>query len=90
MRAGERVVEPGARCPQPRRGRRQVPVLGDDADDAVAFIRGNDMARGLLESVDATTAAQALDAVADAVRPYERPDGLALGGAAWLVTARHS
>lgn len=62
--------------------------LGDDADDAVAFIRGTDMARGLLESVDAATAARALDAVADAVRPYERPDGLALGGAAWLVTAR--
>jgi SAM-dependent methyltransferase len=61
--------------------------LGDDADDAVAFIRGTGMARGLLGSVDPATAQQALDAVATALRPYERADGLTLGGAAWLVTA---
>ena len=46
------------------------------------------MARGLLESVDPATAARALDAVRDALRPYERPGGVALGAAAWLVTAR--
>jgi SAM-dependent methyltransferase len=62
--------------------------LGDDADDAVTFLGGTGMARGLLESVDAATAARALDEVRDALRPYERPDGVALGGAAWLVTAR--
>ena len=62
--------------------------LGDDADDAVAFVRGTGMARGLLDSVDPATAQQAIDAVATALRPYERADGLTLRGAAWLVTAR--
>jgi SAM-dependent methyltransferase len=62
--------------------------LGDDADDAIAFLGGSGMARGLLDPVDPATAARALDAVRDALRPYQRPDGLALGGAAWLVTAR--
>jgi len=62
--------------------------LGDDADDAVTFIGGTAMARGLLEPVDPATAARALDEVRNALRPYERPGGLALGAAAWLVTAR--
>jgi SAM-dependent methyltransferase len=63
--------------------------LGDDADDAVAFLAGTAMARGLLDSVDPDTAQRAIDAVTAALRPHERPDGLALGGAAWLVTGRH-
>jgi SAM-dependent methyltransferase len=63
--------------------------LGDDADDAAAFLAGTGMARSLLESVDADTARRAIDAVTAALRSYEAPDGLALGGAAWLVTAGH-
>ena len=61
--------------------------LGDDADDSVEFLGGTGLARALLESVDPTMAQRALDAVRDALRPYERPDGVHLDGAAWLVTA---
>jgi SAM-dependent methyltransferase len=62
--------------------------LGRDADDVVSFIAGTDIARTLLDQVDPPTAAKALDAVRDALRPHEGPDGIALGGAAWLVAAR--
>lgn len=62
--------------------------LGQDADDVLTFITGTDLARRLLDPLDPATAAKALDAVRDALRPHERPDGLALDGAAWLVTAR--
>jgi SAM-dependent methyltransferase len=62
--------------------------LGKDADDAVEFLGGTGLARALLESVEPAVAQRALDAVRDALRPYERPDGVHLAGAAWLVTAR--
>lgn len=62
-------------------------VLGRDADDAVEFLRGTGMARALLDQADAATAERALATVTAALRPYEQPDGLRLGGAAWLVTA---
>jgi SAM-dependent methyltransferase len=61
--------------------------LGDDADDAVAFLSGIGVARTLLATVDPDTAQQALTAVRDALQPYQQPDGLSLDGAAWLVTA---
>jgi len=61
--------------------------LGEDADDAVEFLAGTGLARTLLDSVEPAVAQRALDAVRDALRPYERPDGVHLGGAAWLVTA---
>ncbi|MGH9185794.1 MAG: class I SAM-dependent methyltransferase [Acidimicrobiales bacterium] len=64
--------------------------LGSDADDAVSFLSGTGIARALLESVDPDTATRALDAIRDALRPYERPDGLCLGGAAWLVTSHRA
>ena len=64
--------------------------LGDDADDAVEFLGGTGLARTLLESVEPAVARQALDAVRDALRPYEQADGVHLGGAAWLVTAGRS
>jgi SAM-dependent methyltransferase len=62
--------------------------LGDDADDAVGFLSGIGVARELLGSVDADTAARALAAVSDALRSHEGPGGVFLGGAGWLVTAR--
>ncbi len=62
--------------------------LGKDAEDAVEFLGGTGLARALLESVEPAVAQRALDAVRDALRPYERPDGVHLAGAAWLVTAR--
>ncbi|MGH9214622.1 MAG: class I SAM-dependent methyltransferase [Acidimicrobiales bacterium] len=64
--------------------------LGDEADDAVEFLGGTGLARALLESVEPAAATRALDAVRDALRPYEQADGVHLGGAAWLVTAHRS
>lgn len=61
--------------------------LGDDADDAVAFLRGTGMARAMLSEASVEDADRALAAVADALRPHEAPAGVHLGGAAWLVTA---
>ena len=61
--------------------------LGDDAKDAMAFLRGTSMARILLDKADGATATRALDAVTEALRAHEAPDGLYLNGAAWLVTA---
>lgn len=62
--------------------------LGDDADDAVGFLRGTGLARTLLDQVDTATADAALGAVADALRAHESDDGVNLHGAAWLVVAR--
>jgi SAM-dependent methyltransferase len=61
--------------------------LGEDADDAVEFLGGTGLARALLESAEPAVAQRALHAVRDALRPYESPDGVQMGGAAWLVTA---
>ena len=62
-------------------------LLGRDTADTVEFIAGTGMARGLLDGADPDAAARALDAVADALRPYETPAGVQLDGAAWVVTA---
>jgi SAM-dependent methyltransferase len=61
--------------------------LGDDANDAVAFLRGTGMARVLLDQADQATTTRALDAVTEALRAHEAPEGLYLNGAAWLVAA---
>jgi SAM-dependent methyltransferase len=61
--------------------------LGDDANDAMAFLRGTSMARILLDKADEAAATRALDAVTEALRAHEGPEGLYLNGAAWLVTA---
>jgi SAM-dependent methyltransferase len=61
--------------------------LGDDAYDAVDFLRGTGMGRALLDNADADARARAVDAVAAALRPHERTDGVYLKGAAWLATA---
>ncbi len=63
--------------------------LGDTAEDAVAFLRGTGMARALLDDADPDSATRALAAVTEALRPHEKPHGVYLNGAAWLVTARN-
>lgn len=62
--------------------------LGDDAGDAIEFLRGSGVGRSLLEKAEPDAAARAVDAMVAALRPHERPEGLYLNGAAWLVTAR--
>ncbi|MGH9244288.1 MAG: class I SAM-dependent methyltransferase [Acidimicrobiales bacterium] len=62
--------------------------FGSDAIDFVEFAKGTGLARALLDNVDDTIAQRALDAMRDSLVPYETSDGLRLGSAAWLVTAR--
>jgi SAM-dependent methyltransferase len=62
--------------------------LGDNAEDAVVFLRGTGLGRALLDSADDESVGPALAAVTDALRPHEKPEGVYLNGAAWLVTAR--
>lgn len=63
--------------------------LGDNADDAVAFLRGTGVARALLDEAESDSATRASAAVTEALRQHERPHGVYLNGAAWLVTARN-
>jgi SAM-dependent methyltransferase len=61
--------------------------VGADADHTVAFLGGTGFARRLFEGVDEATVARAIEAVRDALVPYESADGVVLGSAAWLVSA---
>jgi SAM-dependent methyltransferase len=58
--------------------------LGDDANDAIGFLRGTSMARVLLDQADQAAATRALDAVTEALRAHEAPEGLYLNGALGL------
>ena len=60
--------------------------LGDNATDATEFLQGTGMARVLFEGVDAATERKAIDAVRDVLAAHERPDGIWLDSASWLVT----
>ncbi|MGH9187604.1 MAG: class I SAM-dependent methyltransferase [Acidimicrobiales bacterium] len=62
--------------------------LGSDAEDTVRFIRGTGMAQRLLAEVSPDVADQAMRAIEAALGPYVTSDGVVLGSAAWLVSAR--
>jgi len=62
--------------------------FGTDLDDATAFLRSTSFGKGMFEGADPATVERALDALREASAPYLGPDGLVLGSAAWLVTAR--
>jgi SAM-dependent methyltransferase len=64
--------------------------LGDNAADATEFLRGTGMARLLFEGVDAETERKAVDAVRGVLEAHEAPEGVWLGSAAWLVSARRA
>lgn len=61
--------------------------VGSDAADFVEFGQHSDMGDVLMEGVDEPTRAKAWAAVAEAVKPYEREEGLLLDGSLWLVQA---
>jgi SAM-dependent methyltransferase len=69
-------------------GVREPLRVGADADDTAAFLRGTGFARRLFEDVDDATVDRAIDAVRDALSAHETGDGVVLGSAAWLVSAR--
>ncbi|MFP5320170.1 MAG: class I SAM-dependent methyltransferase [Acidimicrobiia bacterium] len=61
--------------------------LGDDADDAYAFVSTMGMTKGLTADLDEPDRARALDSLREALARHESPDGVLVGASAWLVTA---
>lgn len=63
-------------------------VLGSDVADAMLFLEGLGLVRKLLAEADSATRTRALDAIRDALAAHRTEQGVQLGSAAWLVTAR--
>jgi SAM-dependent methyltransferase len=61
---------------------------GGTLAEAVEFLREGSMGRAVLAGVDAATQDRAVIAVRDALAPYVTDEGVRIGTAAWLVTAR--
>ena len=61
--------------------------MGEDAEDAVAFLRVTGMGRALFADAAPAAVAEALERAVAALAPHQGPDGVVLGGAAWLVSA---
>jgi hypothetical protein len=57
-------------------------------DDAVDFFRSTGMGRALFADAAPVDVARAIDAVREALAPYQTPEGVRLGAAAWIVDAR--
>ena len=63
-------------------------LLGIDADDAYAFVRGLGITNGLIEGLDHDARHRALDELRALLATRAGPDGVLLDGSAWLITAR--
>jgi SAM-dependent methyltransferase len=61
--------------------------LGDTVADTVSFFTQTGFGKGVLKDADAATADRIRAALAAALEPYASPQGVRLGGTAWLVTA---
>jgi SAM-dependent methyltransferase len=61
---------------------------GGTLAEAVEFLREGGMGRAVLAGVDAAIQDRAVIAVTDALEPYVTDEGVRIGTAAWLVTAR--
>jgi hypothetical protein len=57
-------------------------------DNAVDLLRTGSLGRTMLAGVDPATTARAIDTVRCALKPYATGDGVPIGAAVWLVTAR--
>jgi SAM-dependent methyltransferase len=62
--------------------------FGRDGEDAFAFVATLGLTKGLLGDLSPAAAAAAVEELRRALVEHETPDGVVLGGAAWLVTAR--
>ncbi|KOX16342.1 hypothetical protein ADL05_12395 [Nocardiopsis sp. NRRL B-16309] len=67
---------------------REPVSLGGDMDEAMDFVARMGPVRALLSKADPATRTQALDALRDALAVHLTDDGVRVGSAAWLVTAR--
>ena len=63
-------------------------LMGRDPEDVVAFMLSDEIGRRLVEGKDPEAVQAGTQATIEALRPYETPEGVVLGGACWLVTAR--
>jgi SAM-dependent methyltransferase len=64
--------------------------LGADAEDAFAFLATFGITKGLTHDLDEATTKLALDALRDLVGRHASEDGVLLGSASWLITARRN
>jgi SAM-dependent methyltransferase len=62
--------------------------IGADIGDVMDYFLGLGMVRAMLAAAPPEDGAAAAKAVRDALAPHQGPDGVRLGGAAWLVTGR--
>ena len=62
--------------------------MGRDPEDVVAFMLSDEMGRRLVEGKDPEAVQAGTEATLEALRTYATPEGVVLGGAYWLVTAR--
>ncbi|GAB2506762.1 methyltransferase domain-containing protein [Nocardiopsis aegyptia] len=69
---------------------REPVSLGGDMAEAMAFVEHMGPVRSLLFTTDPATRARALDALREALSAHLTGDGVRVGSAAWLVTARRS
>jgi SAM-dependent methyltransferase len=61
---------------------------GGTLADAVGFLRAGGLGRAVLSGADEATRDRAMAAVGEALKPHATADGVRIGAAAWLVTAR--
>ncbi len=62
--------------------------LGRDPEDVIAFMLSDEMGRRLVADKDPVAVKAGTEAALEALRPYVTPEGVVLGGACWIVTAR--
>ncbi|MFH8568200.1 class I SAM-dependent methyltransferase [Streptomyces sp. NPDC017993] len=62
--------------------------MGADPEDVISYQLGLPMARSMFPEGESREKAQALAALREALAEHQGPEGVMLGGAAWLVTAR--
>jgi hypothetical protein len=62
--------------------------IGRDPEDAVAFMLSDEMGRRLVEGKDPEAVRAGTEASLEALQPYAALEGVVLGGAYWVVTAR--
>lgn len=61
--------------------------MGDDAAEAVHFMRTTGLGRAVFADASAELEEEAVARATASLIPYESPSGVLIGGAAWLVTA---
>ncbi|MFO7590821.1 MAG: hypothetical protein R6X23_07975 [Acidimicrobiia bacterium] len=57
-------------------------------DATLDYLRTSGLGRAVFADATPAQIDDAIEAVRSALRPYDTDDGVQLGGAAWLVTAR--